>query len=177
MQRLKDDALLIQQLHQKQAELDEYINNRLEHPVPVEKQINKKILALLVETGECANEYRGFKFWSKDQEPRVPLLAEYVDIIHFVFSLANSLNLTCEYEYYKKNQVKDTDERFIDVFGAVNLMYYCLKSSNGLQKMSLRLLYTTIINLGEQLGFTDDEVIEGYNQKHRINVDRQNNGY
>ena len=29
-----------------------------------------KILALQVELGELANEWRGFKFWSKDQEPR-----------------------------------------------------------------------------------------------------------
>jgi dimeric dUTPase (all-alpha-NTP-PPase superfamily) len=31
----------------------------------------KTTLALLVEIGECANEFRGFKYWSKDQEPRL----------------------------------------------------------------------------------------------------------
>jgi len=30
----------------------------------------QKILALQVELGELANEWRGFKFWSNDQEPR-----------------------------------------------------------------------------------------------------------
>lgn len=29
-----------------------------------------ELLALQVELGECANEWRGFKKWSKDQEPR-----------------------------------------------------------------------------------------------------------
>lgn len=33
-------------------------------------RFEKLILALLVELGECANEWRGFKFWSKNQEPR-----------------------------------------------------------------------------------------------------------
>ncbi|MFE8697949.1 dUTP diphosphatase [Cytobacillus sp. FJAT-53684] len=33
-------------------------------------RFDKLILALLVELGECANEWRGFKFWSKNQEPR-----------------------------------------------------------------------------------------------------------
>src|SRR5690606_25251306 len=33
-------------------------------------RLAKKILALQVELGELANEWRGFKFWSKDQEPR-----------------------------------------------------------------------------------------------------------
>lgn len=30
----------------------------------------QKVLALITELGECANEWRGFKFWSADQEPR-----------------------------------------------------------------------------------------------------------
>lgn len=31
--------------------------------------LDEKILALQVELGELANEWRGFKFWSEDQEP------------------------------------------------------------------------------------------------------------
>lgn len=31
-----------------------------------EDRFEKLILALLVEIGECANEWRGFKFWSKN---------------------------------------------------------------------------------------------------------------
>ena len=33
--------------------------------------LDKKILALQVELGELANEFRGFKFWSENQEPNV----------------------------------------------------------------------------------------------------------
>lgn len=36
-------------------------------------RFDKLILALLVEVGECAQEWRGFKFWSKDQEPRTKI--------------------------------------------------------------------------------------------------------
>jgi len=32
--------------------------------------LEEKILALQVELAECANEWRGFKYWSEDQEPR-----------------------------------------------------------------------------------------------------------
>jgi dimeric dUTPase (all-alpha-NTP-PPase superfamily) len=59
-------------------------------------RFNKLILALKVELGECANEWRGFKFWSVNQIPHTsavrvptmmeedkeyynPLLEEYVD--------------------------------------------------------------------------------------------------
>jgi dimeric dUTPase (all-alpha-NTP-PPase superfamily) len=57
-----------------------------------------------VELGECANEWRGFKFWSVNQIPHTsavrvptmmeedkeyynPLLEEYVDGLHFVLEL------------------------------------------------------------------------------------------
>ncbi len=35
-----------------------------------DERFEKKVLALQVEIGELANEWRGFKFWSEDQEPR-----------------------------------------------------------------------------------------------------------
>nr|QRZ17780.1 dUTP diphosphatase [Virgibacillus sp. AGTR] len=47
-----------------QKELD----TRIEREKGLEGQnlLDKKILALQVELGELANEWRGFKFWSKD---------------------------------------------------------------------------------------------------------------
>lgn len=42
-----------------------------EHPeLRGQNNLDWKLLALQVELGECANEWRGFKKWSKDQEPR-----------------------------------------------------------------------------------------------------------
>lgn len=42
-----------------------------EHPrAEGEDRLSKLILALQVELGELANEWRGFKFWSNDQDPR-----------------------------------------------------------------------------------------------------------
>lgn len=59
----------LQKLFEAQAELDAYIEQQ--HPTqPNENRLEKKVLALLVELGECANEFRGFKFWSNDQEPK-----------------------------------------------------------------------------------------------------------
>lgn len=55
-------------LFEMQKVLDQDIERN--HPiVEGEDRLSKKILALLVELGECANEWRGFKFWSNDQEP------------------------------------------------------------------------------------------------------------
>lgn len=60
----------LSKLFEMQKVLDERIMD--EHPELRENESNLdwKILALQVELGECANEWRGFKFWSNDQEPR-----------------------------------------------------------------------------------------------------------
>lgn len=59
----------LQKLFTAQAELDAFIEQQ--HPTTDgENRLEKKVLALLVELGECANEWRGFKFWSNDQEPK-----------------------------------------------------------------------------------------------------------
>lgn len=60
----------LQNLFELQKQLDEHIYE--EHPVQDgEDRLAKKILALQVELGELANEWRGFKFWSNNREPRL----------------------------------------------------------------------------------------------------------
>lgn len=62
----------LQKLFKAQAELDKHIYEQ--HPVEDgEDRLAKKILALQVELGECANEWRGFKYWSDDREPRTEI--------------------------------------------------------------------------------------------------------
>jgi dimeric dUTPase (all-alpha-NTP-PPase superfamily) len=52
----------------KLFETQKILRDRINYNEP--DRFNKLILSLLVELGECANEWRGFKFWSKNQEPR-----------------------------------------------------------------------------------------------------------
>jgi len=62
--------LNLTELFETQAALDEHIMQ--EHPeLKGQNNLDWKLLALQVELGECANEWRGFKKWSKDQEPRI----------------------------------------------------------------------------------------------------------
>jgi dimeric dUTPase (all-alpha-NTP-PPase superfamily) len=58
----------LQTLFPVQRNLDEKINK--EHGLEGKDNLSWKILALQVETGECANEWRVFKKWSKNQQPR-----------------------------------------------------------------------------------------------------------
>ncbi|MFF2179392.1 dUTP diphosphatase [Lysinibacillus sp. NPDC058147] len=63
----------ITKLFETQAALDEHIMQ--EHPeLRGQNNLDWKLLALQVELGECANEWRGFKKWSKDQEPRTKVV-------------------------------------------------------------------------------------------------------
>lgn len=57
-----------QKLFEAQRKLDEHIVK--EKGLEGQDLLPKKILALQTELGELANEWRGFKFWSHDQEPR-----------------------------------------------------------------------------------------------------------
>ncbi|MGN7403496.1 dUTP diphosphatase [Cytobacillus praedii] len=52
----------------KMFETQKILRDRINYNEP--DRFDKLILALLVEIGECANEWRGFKFWIKDQKPR-----------------------------------------------------------------------------------------------------------
>ena len=58
----------LQPLFETQAKLDKRIVEK--KGLQGQDLLDKKILALQVELGELANEHRGFKFWSEDQEPR-----------------------------------------------------------------------------------------------------------
>lgn len=60
-------------LFETQAKLDEHIMQ--EHPeLKGQNNLDWKLLALQVELGECANEWRGFKKWSKNQQPLTRIL-------------------------------------------------------------------------------------------------------
>jgi len=57
----------------KLFEMQDVLDERIVKEKGLERQdlLPEKILALQVELGEMANEWRGFKFWSNNQEPNV----------------------------------------------------------------------------------------------------------
>lgn len=58
----------LQKLFDAQKKLDDHI--RKEKGLEGQDLLDKKILALQVELGELANNWRGFKFWSENQKAR-----------------------------------------------------------------------------------------------------------
>ena len=67
----KVNKMELRKLFDMQKELDEKIVR--EKGLKDKDLLSNKILALQVELGELANEWRGFKFWSNNREPRTNL--------------------------------------------------------------------------------------------------------
>lgn len=116
-------SLTLEQMYEMQKALDARIIK--DKGLEGTDLLTNTVLALQVEIGELANEWRGFKHWSNDREPRTAvhslvklselddqqadgtwlhnaLLEEYVDCLHFFLSIARQLGLPpsdlCSYE-------------------------------------------------------------------------------
>jgi dimeric dUTPase (all-alpha-NTP-PPase superfamily) len=157
-------------------------------------RFEKTILALLVEVGECANEWRGFKYWSQDREPRVkiktgyqmednehggispdfnkpvyknPLLEEYVDGLHFVLQLGIECGIDFKINIRPLKKITIV-EQFLKIFSlcsTINNVFPCID------------ILDYYCGLGEMFGFTWEEITAAYMDKNKINHERQENGY
>ncbi len=158
-----------QKLFNKQKELDAYISNQ--HALQGQNLLEEKILALLVELGELANETRCFKFWStKERAERKVILEEYVDNIHFLLSIG----LEKGYHFSKIDfDTVDTQEtlQFNRVFQQCLHFYEDQSKENYLQ------LFKAYLQLGSILGFDERDILEAYEKKNEVNYERQEQGY
>ncbi|MFC5541541.1 dUTP diphosphatase [Ureibacillus suwonensis] len=132
----------LQKLFEMQAKLDAHIEQ--EHPVQEgEDRLAKKILALQVELGELANCWRGFKFWSHDQEPRTTDKCEMCD------GLGNDIYFTGSYDNGTLQECSEPCE-YCDGTGDDD-------SKNPLLEEFVDCLHF-ILSIGLELNFTDIDV-------------------
>lgn len=173
-------------LYEIQAGLMAHIEKN--HPVQEGEDRNeKRLLAFIVELGECAQEHRGFKYWSKDQQPRTkavrvpammeedkeyynPLLEEYVDGLHFVLELGLAYGIK-QLTISETLQYDTTTEQFLHIIKAV------LDYQNVQKQIKYSVLIRLYLGLGEMLGFTQDEIEQAYLAKNEINHNRQLSNY
>jgi dimeric dUTPase (all-alpha-NTP-PPase superfamily) len=184
----------LQKLFDMQRKLDEHIER--EHPrKPDEDRLAKKILALMVELGELANEARFFKYWSHDQKPRTkvqvytgsgakvegkfknPLLEEFVDGLHFLLSIGLELEIT-DVAIDSDYTHEDPTITFIHLFSDAWELFADYYPYRYEKKEIYEIMFNRFIGLGEKhLGFTWEQIEEAYLQKNAINHERQNSGY
>lgn len=152
-----------------QKQLDQYIAEN--HGLGSKSRFEEKMLALLVELGELANETRCFKYWSNKNRSDVSIiLEEYVDNIHFILSIGLEKGFTFTQLHIQPNPLQQT-EQFNDVFRCALQFYEQPIKENYLQ------LVEAYLQLADSLGFHEDDIFNAYVEKNEINYERQNSGY
>ncbi|MGE6375660.1 dUTP diphosphatase [Peribacillus muralis] len=160
----------IVKLLEMQTALDDHIQTK--HDLNAENLVERKILALLVELGELANETRCFKFWSlKGPAEKETILAEYVDGIHFILSLGIEIGFVPENPSAVKEHGGDLTAQFIAIYG------YISEFRTKLTETSYQKVFAEYLSLGEMLGFSAADVEQAYVSKNEVNYERQKQGY
>jgi len=134
----------------------------------------KRVAALLVELGETLNELPAeFKFWSEKSNQRQKALIEYADSLHFLVSLGIDLGIE-KAELREIDNDKPIERQFIELSNMASLLVMEDIVSN---KHVWHSLFSAFIRLGDELGFTWNEVYDAYFEKNKVNHARQENGY
>ncbi|TDL82055.1 dUTP diphosphatase [Peribacillus frigoritolerans] len=157
-------------LFEMQNDLDSKIEKQ--HGLEEEPLLEKKILALLVEVGELANETRCFKFWSlKHPAEASVILEEYVDGIHFILSLGIEIGVTDGVEFDLAADENSLTAHFVLVYEKIAQFEKSRSEAHYLE------LFRQYLLLGEALGFSPEEIEAAYVKKNEVNHDRQKQGY
>lgn len=157
-----------QEIFEMQKALDKSINEA--HGVSFESTIDKKILALLVEVGEFANEIKPFKYWKKDKSiDKDKVLEEFVDGIHFFVSMANYFNIDPNIKHVVRYQ--DKSKQLLEVFDAISKLNKSFTEKNLIEAFEL---YMGISDLAE---LSSEEIKKHYLSKNKINYERIANNY
>lgn len=107
--------------YEMQKDLDELIAKR--HSVTYETTHNKRLLALLVEISELANETRTFKYWSlRKGILKERVLDEYADCLHFFLSIGIELKSSRKiFEVVKQDD--DLSTQLLNLYSLVIKLY------------------------------------------------------
>ena len=155
-------------IYEENKELDALFYNVCEIN---EERIEKDILALLVEIGELANETRCFKYWS-DKKPsdKDDILDEFADCMLSTFALCIMVDIDLD-EEFKEIKIDNIIEQFKEL--------YCITSklNSSLDRDTLKLILSNLVNLARLLNFSDEEIIKGCLKKIERNKERFKTGF
>jgi dimeric dUTPase (all-alpha-NTP-PPase superfamily) len=123
----------------------------------------KRKLALWVEVGELANEWKElFKFWSNKKMDREKALTEYADGVHFILSLGNDLNVV---------PVSSDMVILADPIDQIFALSNAVVHIEGAKSFDIAL--SLFRGLGEHFGFTDKDIEASYFKKNEFNHNRE----
>ena len=133
--------------------------------------IEKNILELLVEIGELANETRCFKYWSKKgPSAKKIILDEYADCFLMALYFCNMKNITLD-EKYENVNINDAVIQFKELYRIVSKLDYKLN------RVTIKSVFSNLVNLGRLLYLSDDDIVDGCLKKIERNKVRFENGF
>lgn len=132
-----------------------------------------RFLALLVELAEFANEQRCFKYWSsKPSSAKNVMLEEYIDGLHFIVSIANTLNINFKnYHFIEQNNELELTVLFVNLFASVTTFFTSKTNEDFYQLLNI------YFSIAKRCQFTNNDIIDSYLSKNKINHLRQSQNY
>lgn len=159
----------IKELYSLQANLDQEIADK--HNVTYESTHSRRLLALIIEIGELANETRCFKYWSnKGPSAKEVVMDEFADGLHFLLSLGIPLNAN-KFDYEITKSEDELTMQFHNVYQlATDLL-------NHYDLVSYEKCFQAYLNLAPSLGMNEQDIINSYKAKLSVNYKRQETNY
>ena len=159
----------LKELYSLQAGLDKEIAKN--HGITYETTIERRLLALIVEIGEFANETRCFKFWSnKGASPKDVIMDEYADGMHFLLSLGIPLGAK-KYEYKLRKSRKDLTTQILETYKA------CIALKTHFDLKHYEKAFQVYLNLSQAVNMKPEDIIDSYKKKLDVNYVRQQTNY
>jgi dimeric dUTPase (all-alpha-NTP-PPase superfamily) len=164
------NTLNLKFLFEQQGALDFHIAKEQGIKTPFEN----KVLAIIVEAGECANEWQGFKTWKRNREPKANTLGEFIDILHFILSVGLDIGIDPEkivLEDLESHKEKDLVNQFIRLSTTAGQL------KTWRNRTDWCILFHEYLALAEMFGFKWSEIVNAYLHKNNVNHERQRTGY
>lgn len=141
------------------------------HQTSREQTTQKRILALLVELGELANETRCFKFWSlKGPNTQEIIAQEYSDGLHFFLSLG--IDLKDDTEHLESVcSYSDPTQQFLFIYQLVSKLLIDFTTE------LYRQAFSEYLGLAQLLGMSGEDILNHYLSKNATNHQRQDEQY
>ena len=126
--------------------------------------ILKNKLELLVELGELANETKCFKYWSKKMPNKDLVLEEYADTLLMVFYFFRELDIDLM-DVFPNPIKEDINNKFITLYKLMSIF------REEYTKDIIKEIFINLLDLGNLLKLTDNEII--YSCLNKIEIDKQ----
>jgi dimeric dUTPase (all-alpha-NTP-PPase superfamily) len=160
----------IEKLLDMQLKLDMAIAKKLgmEEDFNSVEIVDQRVFALKTELGEFGNETGWFKYWKRSHIiDQAKTLEEHADVIHFLLSVGNSR----KYDFIKEIY----PERW-DKVPMGRLFIYLMENNYDSSGKWLN-AFEQLICIGYKLGYTDEQMLQAYEDKYAINLQRLEVGY